>query len=122
MTARGWFALLGAVVLLGVAVALQATGNPWAAVPVWAFWGAVVVALVVRVVRARSLRRGLRPAGQGIDEVQDLYLGRIRPPVDYGDPARPVAELVEPVPDDPLAGGRVTLEPAPDDRPPDAAR
>ncbi len=116
MTRRGWLALLGAVVLLGAAVTLQATASPWAAVPVWAFWGAVVVALVVRVVRSRSVREGLRPAGQGIDEVQDLYLGRIRPPVTYGDGAGPVAELVEPVPDDPLAGGRVTLEPAPDDR------
>jgi hypothetical protein len=114
MTARGWFVLLGSVALLGVTVALQATGSPWAAVPVWAFWGAVVVALVVRVLRSRSPREALRPAGQGIDEVQDLYLGRIRPPVEYGGAASPVAELVEPVPDDPLAGGRVTLDPPPD--------
>ncbi|MEU2202136.1 hypothetical protein [Isoptericola sp. NPDC019482] len=122
MTARSWAALLGAVVLLGVCLVLQATASPWAAVPAWAFWGAVVVALIARVVRSRSLREALRPAGQGIDEVQDLYLGRIRPPVEYGDAAGPVAALVEQVPSDPLAGGRVTLEPAPDDRPPDGAR
>ena len=118
MTRRGWLALLlGAIVLLGLCLVLQVTGSPWASVPAWAFWGAVVVALVVRVVRSRSLREALRPAAQGIDEVQDLYLGRIRPPVEYGGAAGPVATLVEPLPDDPLAGGTVTLDP-----PPDAAR
>lgn len=122
MTARSWLVLLGAVVLLGVCLVLQTTGSPWATVPAWAFWVAVVVAMVVRVVRSRSLREALRPAGQGIDEVQDLYLGRIRPPVEYGASAGPVAALVEAVPDDPLADGRVTLEPAPDVRPLDAAR
>lgn len=115
MTARGWFALLAAAALLGVAVALVASGSPWASVPVWAFWGALVVGMVVRVVRSHSVRETLRPGGQGIDEVQDLYLGRIRPPVDYGGPAGPVAELVEPVLDDPLASGAVTLELPPDD-------
>ena len=114
MTARGGVTALVAVLLFGAAVALMATGSPWASIPAWAFWVAVVVALVVRVLRSRSPRDALRPAGQGLDEVQDLYLGRVRPPLEYSGTAGPVAELVEPLPDDRLAGGPVTLDPPPD--------
>lgn len=115
MTARSRLLLLGAVVLFGVTLTLVAVESPWRAVPVWAFWSVVVVGAVARVVRHRSARRGLRPAAQGLDEVQDLYLGRIRPPVTYGT-AEPVATVVEPVPEDPLAGGSVTLDPGPEAR------
>ncbi len=114
MTARRGVTALAAVLLLGAAVALMAAGSPWASIPAFAFWVAVVVVVVVRVLRSRSPRDTLRPAGQGLDEVQDLYLGRVRPPMEYGGTAGPVAELVEPLPDDPLAGGRVTLDPPPD--------
>jgi hypothetical protein len=112
--------LIGAAILVWAVIVVIDTFTPLY-LPWW--FGSlpitvIAVLVVVRVVRAafrpdgwRSVRKTLTPAGQGLDEVQGIQLGR--PPglvVTYGDDEPAEATLVVPR-TDPLDSGHWTIGP-----------
>ena len=113
---------IGAAILAWAAlvVVAQFTGRSmpwWLGMLPWLVIGVLVVARVVREVSRRdgrqSVRRALTPAGQGLDEVQGIQLGRPPGPVvTYGDDEPSETELVVPR-TDPL-DGHWTIGPAGD--------
>lgn len=95
---------LGIAVLLvaamGAALWLVATQSRFLPVIGIVLLAAVVVGIAVRTVRGAhkgTLSQGMTPAAQGMDEVQDMYLGRLRVPTTYGTEPAVVATEVHDV-------------------------
>jgi hypothetical protein len=114
--------LIGAAILAWavLVVVAQFSGHEmrgWYVMLPWLVIGVLVAARVFHAFRrggARSVRRTLTPAGQGLDEVQGLQLGRpVGLVVTYGDDEPAETEIVEPR-TDPLDGGPWTIGPGGD--------
>ena len=98
MRIRRWWLGYTVVALFGLLTWSSWNQSPIGAWIVYGFWGVVFISVVVRAMRPRAqgrrLQSGAGPAVQGMDEVQNMYLGRpdVGPTV-YGSTGPPTTEL-----------------------------